>query len=53
MVGLDALLDKGRRTEGSWEALKLGSWEKEEGLEAKKGRQATMQVKMQNCRLIK
>jgi hypothetical protein len=33
-VGIDALFDKGRRKEGSWEALKLGRWEKEEGLEA-------------------
>jgi hypothetical protein len=29
--------------EGSWEAWKLGSWEKEEGLEAKKD--------MRKCRL--
>ena len=32
---------------------KLGSWEKEEGWEAKKGIEGKMQVKMQNCRLIK
>ena len=44
---------KGSRKEGSWEALKIGSWEKEGGLEAGKVRQAKMQIKMQNCRLIK
>jgi len=29
-----ALLDKGRGKEGSWEALKPGSWKKEEALRA-------------------
>ncbi len=33
-VGIDALLDKGRGKEGSWEDRKLGSWEKEEALRA-------------------
>jgi len=33
-AGIDALLDKGRRKEGTWEAMKPGSWEKEVALRA-------------------
>ena len=33
-VGIDALIDKGRRKEGTWEAMKPGSWEKEVALRA-------------------
>ena len=36
LVGIDALFDKGRGKEGSWEDRKIGRWEKEERLEAGK-----------------
>jgi hypothetical protein len=34
LPSFDALFDKGRGKEGSWEAWKIGSWEKEEALRA-------------------
>jgi hypothetical protein len=30
LLGIDALIDKGRGKEGSWESWKPGSWEKVE-----------------------